>query len=63
MGRSGVTKYLVQWDKENSFGRSQAGGEISHAAAAEWSAVVVDTQYQVRRYFIYRFWVKCGAGT
>lgn len=45
--RSGVSKYLVQWDKETNFGRSQAGGEVSHADAAQWSEVVADTQYQV----------------
>lgn len=46
--RSGVSKYLVQWDKENTFGRSQTGGEVSHADAAQWSEVVADTQYQVQ---------------
>lgn len=46
--RSGVSKYLVQWEKEESFDRSKVGGDVSHADAAEWSAVVVDTQYQVR---------------
>lgn len=50
--RSGVSKYLVQWEKEESFGRSQAGGDVSHADAAGWSAVVVDTHYQVRAYAI-----------
>lgn len=47
IARSGVSKYLVQWDKEDNFERSQAGGDVSHADAAEWSSVVVDTQYQV----------------
>lgn len=57
--RSGVSKYLVQWDKERSFGRSQAGGVVSHADAAEWSAVVTDTHYQVKKREIYiaRDWV------
>lgn len=48
--RSGVSKYLVQWDKDKSFGGSRAGGEVSHEDAAGWSAVVIDTQYQVRTY-------------
>lgn len=46
--RSEVSKYLVQWDKEASFLRSVAGGETSHADAADWSAVVVGNSYQVR---------------
>lgn len=46
--RSGVSKYLVQWDKDNTFGRSQTGGEVSHADAAQWSEVVADTQHQVQ---------------
>lgn len=44
-----ISKYLVQWDKEENFGRSQVGVGVTHANAAEWSEVVVDTQYQVRR--------------
>lgn len=47
--RSGVSKYLVQWDKEENFGRSHAGADISHADATEWSSVVRVTKYQVRR--------------
>lgn len=47
--RSAITKYLVQWDKEENFGRSQVGVGVTHANAAEWSEVVVDTKYQVRR--------------
>lgn len=41
-----VTKYLVQWDKDDGFGRSYAGGDVSHADAARWSVVVEDTRYQ-----------------
>lgn len=44
--RASVTKYLVQWDKEDDFRRSYIGGETSHADAARWSAVVNDTKYQ-----------------
>lgn len=47
--RSGVGKYVVQWDKERNFGRSQAGGAVSHADAAGWTAVVTDTHYQVKQ--------------
>lgn len=50
--RSAITKYLVEWDKEEDFGRSQVGGDVSHADAAEWSEVVEGTEYQVRRFFL-----------
>lgn len=45
--RFGISKYLVQWDKDASFRRSQVGGVLSHADAAAWSEVVVTMQYQV----------------
>lgn len=42
-----MSKYLVQWDKEENFDRSYAGGDVSHSDASGWSSVVTDTQYQV----------------
>lgn len=46
--RSEISKYLVQWDKEETFGRSYAGGDVSHSDASEWSSVVTGTHHQVR---------------